>query len=241
MSSLSVLLLVTAGATLLATLSQLLTGFGFALVLVPMLLLVAAPAQAVGVSILLGTVLTLVMAWRDRQHVDRPKLLELLAGSVIGLPLGAVALHTLSDTTLKWIIVASVTGALLVVLANLVLRNRRTTTTLVGIVSGGLLTASGVNGPPLVALLRANQYPPSVYRATIAAIFAVQNVLAAALLAGTGQITSTILAMVGAGLVVVPGAYWLGERLFRHIDAVRLRRGIIAMLALCLLSVLWFR
>lgn len=241
MTPLLTLLAVTAVATLVATLSQLLTGFGFALVLVPALLLVTAPSQAIATSVLLGTAMTLAMTWRDWRHIDRAKLLELLAGSVIGLPLGVLALQILPDAALKWVIVVSVLGALFVVLANLSLRNRRSTTTAIGMLSGGLLTASGVNGPPLVALLRANQYPPSVYRATLAGIFSVQNTIAAALLAGTGHVTGPVLAMTAAGLVVIPAGYWLGERMFRRVNAARLRQGIIVMLLICLVSVLWLR
>lgn len=235
------LLIVAAGASLLGTLSQLLTGFGFAMVVVPMLLLVASPTQAVSVSILLGTLICLTMAWRDRQHIDRAKLKELLLGSLIGLPLGAAALRLLPETVLKWVIVASVLGALMVVVANLSLRNRRSTSTAIGILSGSLLTISGVNGPPLVALLRANQYSPSVYRATIAAIFAVQNVIGVGLLMGTAQITPTVLAMFTAGLIMLPLGYWLGDRLFQRINAKQLRKGIIIMMLLCLATVLWLR
>lgn len=233
------LLVVAAGASLLGTLSQLLTGFGFAMVVVPMLLLVASPAQAVSVSIMLGCVTCLIMVWRDRQHVDRNKFKELLLGSVIGLPLGAAALRLLPDHVLKWIIVGSVLGALLVVAANLSLRNRRSTSTAIGLLSGSLLTISGVNGPPLVALLRANNYSPSVYRATIAAIFSIQNVIGVGLLIGTAQVTTTVLAMFATGLAVMPAGYWLGERLFQRINAQQLRKGIILMMLICLVTVLW--
>lgn len=235
------LLLITGGATALAVLSQLLTGFGFALVIVPILLLIAGPAEAVGMAVVLGLVMCAIMTWRDRQHVDRGKIAELLLGSLIGLPIGAAALAWLPDAALKWVIVASVSGALLVVVANLALRNRRSTTTAVGLLSGALLTSTGINGPPLVALLRANQYPPSRYRATLSAIFTVQNSVGAALLAGTGKLSLLFLAMLGVGLLAMPPAFWLGERLFHRIDAARLRQGIIGMLLLCLVSVLWFR
>ncbi len=239
--TLTTLLLVTFLATTLAVVSQLLTGFGFALVLIPLLMLVTTPAQAVGTGIVLGAIMCIAMVWRDRQHVDRVKLMEMLVGSLIGLPIGIAILAWLPPHWLKWAVVASVLGALLVVLANLTIRNRRSTTAGIGLLSGVLLTSTGVNGPPLVALLRANNYPPSTYRATLAAIFTVQNGVGSLLLFGTGKVNATMMAMVGAGVLAMPAAYWLGERLFHRIDARQLRWGIIAMLLICLGTVLAFR
>ncbi len=239
--TLSLLLTVAFFSATLAVVSQLLTGFGFALVLIPLLMLVTTPAQAVGTTIILGAVMCLAMVWRDHHHIDRVKLMELLVGSIVGLPLGIVVLSWLPPQWLKWLVVASVLCALLVVLVNLTIRNRRSTTTGIGLLSGILLTSTGINGPPLVALLRANNYAPSTYRATLAAIFTVQNGLGSVLLVGAGKVDTTMLAMIAAGLVAMPPAYWLGERLFHRINARQLRWGIIVMLLLCLGSVLVFR
>lgn len=239
--TLSILLLITFLATTLAVVSQLLTGFGFALVLLPLLMLVISPAQAVGTTIVLGAILCIAMVWRDRHHVDRVKLMEMLVGSLVGLPLGIAIVALVPPPWLKWMVVGSVLAALLVVLVNLTIRNRRSTTAGVGLLSGVLLTSTGVNGPPLVALLRANNYPPSVYRATLAAIFTVQNGVGSLLLFGAGRVDATMMTMIGAGVLAMPAAYWLGERLFHRINAVQLRWGIIVMLVICLGTVLAFR
>src|SRR5690606_4052592 len=123
-SSMEPLILLLGGfAVLLAVISQLLTGFGFAMVLVPLLLLMIDPADAVVTAAMLGTLLTSLQTVKDRSHVDRRMTSALLAWSLAGLPLGLLAMTLLSAEALKWAVVGVVLLALLIVMRGTVLKN----------------------------------------------------------------------------------------------------------------------
>src|SRR5690606_12874622 len=217
----------------------LLTGFGFAMVLVPVLLLLVAPADAVVTTALLGTLLTTLQTLRDRTHVDRSMATSLMGWSLIGLPLGVLAMSVLSAEALRWTVVGVVLLALLVILRDVAFRNTRSNTALAGLSSGALLTSTGINGPPLVALVRSNQDSVLRYRATLAAVFCGQGWLGLGMFALSGKINATTLSLSASGLVALPFGILIGGRLFKYVDAQRLRRRIVAMLLLSLAFVVF--
>src|SRR5690606_6428490 len=124
--------------------------------------------------------------------------------------------------------------ALVIVAVNVTFRANRWFTMIAGLLSGTLLTSTGLNGPPLVVLIRAANYSVRQYRATLAAIFFVHGWAGIALLAGAGKINTGILSLAAVGVLIIPIGFVVGERLFKHIDARRLRLGITLMLTLCI-------
>lgn len=224
-------------AAFVAIISQLLTGFGFALVLIPLLMLVIEPTQAVTVSIILGLVLNSTVAYRERAHIRRAQAGQLIASSVFGLPLGLGVLYLVSAPVLRIIIIAVVALALIIVALKVAIRATRFTTLACGLLSGTLLPSTGVSGPPLVVLMRAQNYTVRQYRATLAAVFTVQCLAGLLLLLADGRLQQAVFLYAGMGALMLPLGYFVGERLFRHIDAARLTRGIILMLLLCMVFV----
>ena len=231
-------LLLALGASFLAVVSQLLTGFGFALVLIPLLMLRTTPAEAVVISAMIGTMLTTILVVRDRDHIDRHTASRLALWSIAGLPAGIFVLNAMPPIALKWTIIVVVAVALLIVAADVSLRQSRIKTALVGLLSGTLFTSTGVNGPPLVALMRAHTYSVQQYRATLAAVFSVQGWAGVIMLGSAGQISIKSLSAAGVGIVAMPLGFYIGNKLFKHIDARRLKAGITLMLLLCMAFVI---
>jgi uncharacterized membrane protein YfcA len=75
------------GTTFAAALLQAVSGFGFAVLAVPLYVLLVDPAQAVQLAIILSTALSLAVVSGLRRTVA-PALLRLSAGSLAGLPIG---------------------------------------------------------------------------------------------------------------------------------------------------------
>jgi len=75
------------------------------------------------------------------------------------------------------------------------------------------------------------------YRATLAAVFTVQCLAGLLLLLADGRLQLAVFLYAGMGALMLPLGYFVGERLFRYIDAARLTRGIILMLLLCMVFV----
>lgn len=60
-----------------------------------------------------------------------------------------------------------------------------------------------------------------------------------AMFAVAGRINATPLSLLAAGLVALPVGFLIGEQLFRYVDTLRLRPGIVAMLLLSLAFVVF--
>ena len=216
-------LLLLAGVSALffvvAALAQAVTGFGSALVAVPLLALVSQPVAAVVAATAVGLVLTGGAAWRERSHVDPGAARSLIVFGVAGMPVGLVVL-TLVDETRLGIVIAV---AMLVMVAFMAsgLRIGPRGTPVAGVASGALLTSTGMNGPPLVIALI--DRPPRRYRATLQVVFAVQDLVAVAAFLVLGHVDREVAVLVLGGVVGLPLGWWLGDAAFRRIPTARLR------------------
>ena len=160
------------------------TGFGAALVLVPLLSLLWNLRQVVliaaFVQVITGVPLTVVA----RREVARRVFVVLLAGSLIGLPLGATLLAMLPLATLRRALglLTLVFGLsrLLPASRQVALSPGRAVGALgvpAGWVSGLLAGAIGTGGPPVVAYLHYRLPDPLARRATLLAYFMVIDIV----------------------------------------------------------------
>ena len=92
--------LVVAAAVAFAALAQSITGFGFALLAVPPLTLVLEPADAIAVSLVLLLLANVGLVVSEHRQLDQGAAAWLLAGAVVGLPLGLLALRAASADAL---------------------------------------------------------------------------------------------------------------------------------------------
>ena len=85
----------------LAAFTQGVTGFGSALVAVPILSLFMDIKTLVPLSILYGLVVTLFLTYRMRRHIDWRRLLPLMAGCLPGIAVGCSLLKWMPELFLK--------------------------------------------------------------------------------------------------------------------------------------------
>ncbi len=184
--------------------AQMVSGFGFALMAVPMMGLVIDLKTAVVVSTICGTASNTYQAIFDRRHRDDDLVRVLLLASFVGMPIGLLVLKRVSVPTLQIAIGALVLIALVAVLRRDVGAPRKSSSLnwAAGFVSGVLATSTSTNGPPLVLLLRLRGLSPEVFRATINTVFSGVAVVSICMFTITGRVTSETL--VGA-VVAVPG------------------------------------
>jgi uncharacterized membrane protein YfcA len=221
-----------------AAAAQAVTGFGFALVAVPLLTLASDAHTAVVAVCLAGLVPSLVSAALDRGHVHWRPAWILSGLSMIGMPVGLLVRRVLPDRGLTVVVAVSVLVCVLIVWRGIKLPETAGTVGAVGAIAGVLGTATGTNGPPLVAAFQAMGMGPRAFRGTLAAIFAVTGVAGALAYLLAGEVTSQATMMAAAGTPAAVLGWLAGDRLFGRIDPAGFRRIVLGFLVVTAATVL---
>ncbi len=222
----------------LASAAQAATGFGGALVAVPIFaLIVDAPTAVVAVTAL-GVLMTTGAGIAERAHVDRRTAVRLVVASLVGMPLGLLLLTRLGERLLDVLVAVTVIAALPLVLRTRGLPRSRALAHGAGGLSGLLLTSTGMNGPPLVVLLQGSGYAPRTLRATLQAVFAGQDLVALLGFALVGGLNREVGALALGGALAIPLGWRIGDRLLRWMTPGQFRRVVIGLLVLSAVTLL---
>ncbi|MFG2055806.1 sulfite exporter TauE/SafE family protein [Micromonospora sp. NPDC048930] len=222
-----VVLLAAFGIVLLGALAQAVSGFGYALVTVPLLAATLDPRSAVVLSGLTSVGATLIAAVRERAHARWRVALALIGTGLLGLPIGLLVLAYAPERLLRAVIAVVVLGCVALVWSGARIRTGRIGLGVVGVLVGALTAATGTNGPPLVAAFHSLGYDPRTFRATVAATFAGTGLMGLAGFAATGQLHADVVRTALVALPAVPLGWWLGNRLFHRLDPVVFRRIVL--------------
>lgn len=216
----------------LAAAAQSATGFGFALIAVPLLTLVTDAPTAVVVSALVSLVQTGAVTVRERRHVAWRTVGVTLATTVVGMPLGLLLLVRLPERGLAAVIAVVVIGFAVLLWRGVRLREGPVTVGAAGVLSGTLATSTGTDGPPLVAAFQGMEFAPEPFRATLAAIFTSSKVFALAGFAVFGQLTVPALVIALSGVPAAGLGWYVGNQIFGRVDPARFRLLVLATLAM---------
>ena len=214
----------------LASLITGMTGFGFALIAVPLLTLLLTPKVVVTTLLLLGLVngvLILVQTWR---WLKPRRIWPLLVGGVVGAPLGTTLLLALDADLLQALIGVVVVLSALALAAGLrwQVQDERRAAAGAGLLSGVLAGSTGIGGPPVILFFANQDIPKQVFRANITLFFltlGISNLISQSL---GGLVTRPVLSYTLWLLPALLGGTWLGtwladrvsERLFRKITLI---------------------
>ena len=218
--------------TLIASVAQSVTGFGFALFVVPVLTVVAGPKVAVVTMTAIGVPLVAFNAVRWRRDIARAIALLLAGTAVVGMPVGVVLIRTANDRVLAAIVGAVVLILTLAIWRGLAVPPGRPTLIAAGVMSGALSTSVGTNGPPLVVALDAERLPPPPFRATLQTIFALEGSVAFLTFWAGGLVTGDVLVATALGIPAAIAGALAGDRLSARIDRARFRALVLLTLAL---------
>lgn len=234
-------LIVIAVAIFAAALVQVVAGFGFALLCMPIMVIAVPVEQAVVISTLISVLSTASQAFQLREHTQVPLLKRLLIGSFLGMPLGLVILNVVSDFALQLSLGVSVLIATASLARNLNLSHVGSRMDVgLGFVSGVLATSLSTNGPPLVFDLQARRLPAEQFRATISATFALSSVGGLALFIADGKINRT---GIDASLIALPAwgvGQLVGWPIRKHFHGERFRIMVLCLLAAAGVSTILF-
>ena len=222
-----------------ASFAQGLTGFGFGVVsmaLLPLLLPIKAATPLVS---LLNTVLCIQLFWTLRRSIRWRDTTPLMAGLLLGLPIGIGLLAYGSETWLKRLL-----GIYLIVIALRSLWPERKTDLppagaaspaaplLTGIACGGLAGAFNIGGPPLVAYIYRQPWKQVEMNATLQAVFLVSCVVRASAYAAGGLLGWSALGVTALSLPILFLGAAAGHRLVPRVDPTRMKKAIFVTLGL---------
>lgn len=213
------------------------SGFGAALIFVPLASALVGPKIAVPLLLVVDFIAALGMipdAWRK---ADRRDVAIMSIGGLIGVPIGVYVLTIMEPTALRWAIVVLVFALLALIMSGWKYRSEPTPpmTVGVGLTSGLLSGAAQIGGPPVVAYLLGRAMNHHGVRANIVLYFAVQSVFSAISYFAGGLITREVLTLAIVVTPVFAGAIWLGSHMFSRSDERFFRRvcfGLIAAAAI---------
>jgi len=222
---------VTVVVVLIASLVQSTTGFGFSLLAVPLLSLAIPTEVAVVAAATLGTLTSSAQAFGERSHGDRPTIARMLLGAAVGAPFGLLLLTMATNRQLKFGLAAVIIAFLIINLRGITIeRGSRAVDLVAGTISGVLNTSLSTNGPPLVMALHARHLAPSVFRATISAVFAGTGVITVGLFLVSGHYGAEERELLLVAIPTMVIGYWIGARLRPRIDPPRFRQAVMALL-----------
>jgi uncharacterized membrane protein YfcA len=215
-----------------AAATQSITGFGFALIVVPGLTLLLGPKVAVVAMSSIGVPLVIWNAIRWRRDILVHEALTTSVAALVGMPIGLAVLTLADDRILTAVIGITILVLTLWLWRGLSLPKGRTTEVAAGFVSGALATSVGTNGPPLVIAFQAVGLEPAEFRATLQACFMVQGSIALALFWWQGLFVHDVgIAFLAGAPAAVVGAL-IGDRIAPWVHAGPFRTAVLALLAL---------
>ena len=213
------------------------TGFGFALAAVPALALVLNPVVVVPCTLILGLLAGVQVLPKLRHLVDWRSVWMLVAGSLVGSPIGIWLLTTLPANAMR----ASIGVVLMAAVAVLWRQPRLANSPPIalglatGLVSGVLNGSTALAGPPVILFFLSSTDTVAVARASLIMYFFFSTGGTLAYDAARGLIDRHVLLLAA---IFFPALYignWWGDRCFDSSSAATYRRvalGILFLLAI---------
>ena len=209
----------------LAGLIRGITGFGGAMVMAPPFALLLGAKIGLPVGMLLESLAAAPQMVQTRKLVRWRVVGPILAASLLTVPLGTYVLLTADALTLRR------AAAVIVILFSIVLlfgwrysgAHRLSTGLALGGLSGAMVGATSIGGPPVILYLLAGPDPIGVTRANLTLFVGAVSIIPFVMLLAAGAVDP---AVAWIGLLFAPGYYGgllAGTRLFAHFNDTRFR------------------
>jgi uncharacterized membrane protein YfcA len=218
------------------------SGFGSALIFMPLASSMASPRLVAAVLLIIDFIAAAPLAPNAWKHADRQATAVMVSGALVGVPLGTYFLSRLDPVTTRWIISGFVFALLLLLLSGWRYRGKDHAAISIGVggLSGFCSGLAQTGGPPIVAYWLGRPLPSVVARANILLFFAASDFFSVVSYSLSGLVTSEAIRF---SLVIGPvyavgvmlGAKLFGrasETLFRAICYVLIAAAVVIGLPL---------
>jgi uncharacterized membrane protein YfcA len=171
------------------------SGFGSALIFMPLASSMAAPRLVAALLLIIDFVAAAPLVPNAWRHADRRATAVIVAGALMGVPVGTLLLSRLEPVTTRWIISAFVFALLILLLSGWRYRGKDHAALSVGIgaVSGLCSGLAQTGGPPIVGYWLGRPIPSMIARANIVLFFAASDSFSVVSYSLAGLITADTL------------------------------------------------
>jgi uncharacterized membrane protein YfcA len=202
------------------------TGFGSALIYIPLISAVYGPHIAAPTLLLFDTICSVPFAIQCWPHATRREVLPVAVAGALALPVGVMALLYVDVLILRWFIAALVLFALVVLVSGWRYHGRPTLGASLGVGAFAGFGSGSVQiaAPALLVFWLGGQNSATTVRANIMVLFALQGALAIIAYTFSGLFGSEVLALalvIGVPFIV---AMTIGARWFRGTSDTLYRR-----------------
>lgn len=207
-----------------------LTGFGFALVSVPILMLFLSPQIIVPVISLHNTLINLFLLYEVKKWIDLRRIWPLMIAGIVGMPVGTFLLMVMDVNVAKLYIglVIAIFAAALLMGFKKEIKNERVAFAPVGLVSGILGGSTSMSGPPVILFFTNQGVKMETFRANLIAYFTVLDLTTTIVFLFRGITNSTVInyaiilipAMIFGAITGVKLKHKVNEKLFRKITLI---------------------
>ncbi len=208
-----------------------LTGFGFAILAVPLMGLVIPPADAVILAILLQTWIGPFGVGKAMGHIDRPLVSRVALFAMMGTPLGLLVLAQTPNDLARLVIAGIAMGCF----ATFLIRRAPTPDTSLphvmatGLSSGFLNGFAAMPGPPVILYFVRTGVTPLTARGSMILVFFAAGVAGTITAALQGFVTQHLLFLSFAAFPLMLLGNHFGARFFGMVEE-RLWRGLVIAL-----------
>lgn len=215
------------------------TGFGLVMIASPLLMYFYDPKLVIILIVMLATVGNTTQSFILRRDADHAVVKWLIAGSIIGQPVGFLIYSGVSGTALRLIVSLLILFSLtLMKMLHLRFDIKPRNSAIAGLVAGVTTTTTGMGGPSLILYFSGADFPPATVRATSITYFFLGNFV-------------SLITFIMGGVDLAPALFELryllpglilgiaaGQALFRRIPAKMFRRALyVILVATCLHTV----
>jgi uncharacterized membrane protein YfcA len=215
------------------------SGFGFSAIFIACAALLTNPLPLIPAVFLCEIAVTAVQARGIRGKIDWTRVLTLLFGAALAIPLAVAVMVRVSEDAARLTVSALILGLSLVLLSGWQYRHRigRLGHVAVGLASG-LANGAGVGGLPVAALMAAQPIAPEVFRATLIVYLTGLDLITVPVMAANGLVSGQTFLAAAMALPILTAGILLGGRRFRAATPAAFRRmAVLLLLALSLLGI----
>lgn len=221
---------------------QSLAGFGSALIAMPLLLLVFSdkPDVARAAFVITSQFGGIYFLWQYRKEWNWRTIVPIIAGALIGIPLGVYIAVILDKDTFMVLLGIVCIGYALYALSGFTMPElQERWGILFGLFSGLLHGAYNVGGPPLVMYGVSRRWKPTLFKCNTATIFFVMGAFVIAAHVQQGNVTGEVLQN---AFLMIPSMYiamFLGFSLDRFVKPEPFRKGVSILLIILGLTLIF--